>query len=272
MPELPEVEVVRKELEALFEGQPRLEKIEFLRKELRDPMPIAKIQLLLGARILAVRRRAKYLLIETEKGGLLSHLGMTGTWRVAVGGDDRLHDHVYLHLSNGLRLAFRDPRRFGILEVFDLRFPEKSPRLCNLGPEPLEEIFTGIYLWRQLKLRKGPVKPALMDQKLVVGIGNIYASEALFRAKIRPQRKSNRVSLESAEILVGQIKQILAEAILSGGSSISDFKGAQDNPGSFHLLHQVYDRKGVPCVICGTLIRQSVMAGRSTFWCPVCQS
>ncbi len=272
MPELPEVEVVKRELEALFVDQPRIEQIEFLRKDLRDPMPIAKIKLLIGARILKVSRRAKYLLIETEKGGLLSHLGMTGNWRVAVTGDDRLHDHVYLHLSNGLRLAFRDPRRFGILEIYDILKPEKSPRLKNLGPEPLEDSFTEFYLWQKLKLRKGPVKPALMDQKLVVGIGNIYASEALFRAGIRPQRKSNRVSLDSTKKLVAVIREILAAAIVGGGSSISDFKGAKDQAGSYHLSHQVYDRKTLPCGICATPIRQSVMAGRSTFWCPVCQS
>jgi len=271
MPELPEVEVVRRELAELTKGQPRIEKIEFLRKDLRDPMPIRKLQLLTGARILSITRRAKYLLIETEKGGILSHLGMTGTWRLAEAGEEMLHDHIYIHLSNKMRLAFRDPRRFGIFETFDLKNSSASPRLKTLGPEPLSSEFSAEYLSPMLRTRKAPIKTALMDQKLVVGVGNIYASEVLFQSLIRPSKRADRITREQVQLLVQNIKKVLALAIEGGGSSISDFAGTRGESGSYQDSHQVYGRKGKQCVICGTVIRQSVMAGRSTFWCPSCQ-
>lgn len=272
MPELPEVEVVKRELEKIFAQRPQIVRVEFVRKDLRDPIPIRKIQAMVGARVMAVRRRAKYLLIETEKGGLLSHLGMTGTWRLAALGEEMAHDHIYVWLSSGERLAFRDPRRFGIFETYDLEKPQSHPRLQALGPEPLDEAFTGESLWQKLRNKKAPIKTALMDQKLVVGVGNIYASEALFQARIRPQKRSDRVSLQACQTLVGCIKSILSEAIVRGGSSISDFKGAKGERGSYQDSHLVYDRKGQACVVCGTIIKAQVLAGRSTFWCPRCQS
>lgn len=272
MPELPEVEVVRKELDQIFSEHPRIVRFEFLRKDLRDPMPIRKIQSMVGARVLSVQRRAKYLLIETDKGGLLSHLGMTGTWRVAGPGEELSHDHIYLHLSNGLRLAFRDPRRFGIFEIYDLQKQDSSYRLKQLGPEPLGPDFTADYLWSKLRGKKAPIKTVLMDQKLVVGVGNIYASEVLFQSKIRPTRRAEQITRQQAQVLVDQIKAVLAEAIRKGGSSISDFKGTKGESGSYQDSHQVYDRKGEECVICKSRIRHAVMAGRSTFWCPKCQS
>lgn len=271
MPELPEIEVVRRELSKLTEDHPRIERFEFLRKDLRDPIPVRKLQALVGARILAVHRRAKYLLIETEKGGILSHLGMTGTWRISEKGTELLHDHIYIYLSSGVRLAFRDPRRFGIFETYDLQKISASPRLRDLGPEPLDSQFTPSYLWKKLKSKKAPVKTALMDQKLVVGVGNIYASEALFLAKIKPSRRADKVTLAQAGTLVKAIRAVLLESIEKGGSSISDFKRTGSESGSYQDSHSVYDRKGQKCVICGTPIRQSVMAGRSTYWCPSCQ-
>ncbi|MEZ0392181.1 MAG: bifunctional DNA-formamidopyrimidine glycosylase/DNA-(apurinic or apyrimidinic site) lyase [Pseudobdellovibrionaceae bacterium] len=272
MPELPEVETVKRELAALIADHPRIERFEFLRKDLRDPMPIRRLQALCGARILAITRRAKYLLIETEKGGILSHLGMTGTWRVAGPGEELLHDHIYLYLSSGLRLAFRDPRRFGIFETYDLRELNRSPRLKSLGVEPLSDEFSAEYLFKKLKTKKAPLKTALMDQKLVVGVGNIYASEALFRAGIKPQKRSDRITKEQAQRLVESIRSVLQESIDKGGSSISDFLGTQGSEGSYQDSHQVYDRKGEMCVICSTPIKHSVMAGRSTYWCPSCQT
>lgn len=271
MPELPEVEVVRRELSELFKDKPRIEKIEFMRKDLRDPMPIRKLQLLHGARILRVQRRAKYLLIETDKGGILSHLGMTGTWRLAVVGDELVHDHIYLHLSNQMRLAFRDPRRFGIFEIYDIKNSQSSPRLKSLGPEPLEKGFSPEYLALKLKGKKAPIKTALMDQKVVVGVGNIYASEVLFQSGIRPSKRADRITREQVQLLVQNIKKVLRSAIEGGGSSISDFAGTRGESGNYQDSHQVYGREGENCVVCGTVIRQSVMAGRSTFWCPQCQ-
>ncbi len=271
MPELPEVEVVKRELSELLKESPRIEAIEFMRKDLRDPMPIAKIKKMIGARVLSVKRRAKYLLLETDKGGLLSHLGMTGTWRAAEAGDELVHDHIYIQFSGGLRLAFRDPRRFGIFETFDVQNPQSSPRLKFLGPEPLEADFSASYLHPKLRSKKAPIKTAIMDQKLVVGVGNIYASEALFRAGIKPQRRADKVSFEKCEILVSKIKEVLSESILRGGSSISDFKATDGAVGSYQEAHQVYDRKDQDCVICGTRIRHLVQAGRSTYWCPSCQ-
>jgi formamidopyrimidine-DNA glycosylase len=272
MPELPEVEVVRRELAEITRDKPRIEKIEFLRKDLRDPMPIRKLQQLQGARILSVHRRAKYLLIETDKGGILSHLGMTGTWRVAVPGDELLHDHIYIYLSNGMRLAFRDPRRFGIFETIDLAKQNQNARLKNLGPEPLDADFSAEYLLSKLRKRQAPVKTTLMDQKVVVGVGNIYASEVLFQSHIKPSKRAGRITREQAQVLVENIKKVLLMAIEGGGSSISDFAGTRGESGSYQDLHQVYGREGKDCVICGTQIRQAVMAGRSTFWCPTCQT
>jgi formamidopyrimidine-DNA glycosylase len=271
MPELPEVEVVRRELSELLAGQPKIEKFEFKRKDLRDPIPIRQLSRFQGSKVLGVHRRAKYLLIETTAGGILSHLGMTGTWRVATEGDERLHDHIYLHFSGGLRLAFRDPRRFGIFETYEPLRPASSPRLRNLGPEPLSQEFTGESLWRSFRKKTAPIKTAVMDQKIVVGVGNIYASEALFLAKIKPQKKAERLTKVQAEVLVASIKRVLQESIDRGGSSISDFAGADGESGSYQDHHQVYDRKDQNCVVCQTKIRHRVMAGRSTYWCPCCQ-
>lgn len=276
MPELPEVEVVRQDLARKFKDQPQILRFEFKRKDLRDPMPIAKLKKMEGAKILAVHRRAKYLLIETEAGGILSHLGMTGTWRLAAPGEERDHDHIYLHLSNGQRWAFRDPRRFGIFEVYDLKDPAKSPRLKSLGPEPLSADFTGDFLWRKLRGKSVNIKVAIMDPKIVVGVGNIYASEALFASRIRPQAKAGKVSKDLCERLVLEIKSILEKSIVVGGSSISDFYSSSGDAGGFQNRFQVYDRKGLECVVCSTrrspvLIRSAVMGGRSTFWCPSCQ-
>jgi formamidopyrimidine-DNA glycosylase len=272
MPELPEVEVVRRELAEITKDQPRIEKFEFMRRDIRDPMPIKKLQQMAGAQILSVQRRAKYLLIETSKGGILSHLGMTGTWRVAVLGDELSHDHVYIYLSNQMRLAFRDPRRFGIFETFDLKNPNASPRLKTLGPEPLDAEFTAEYLLSKLKRKNAPIKTALMDQKLVVGVGNIYASEVLFKSGIKPSKRADRLSREQVQVLTGHIKEVLLNAIEGGGSSISDFAGTRGEAGSYQDSHQVYGRAGDKCVVCSTIIKQKVMAGRSTFWCPSCQT
>jgi len=269
MPELPEVEVVKRGLEKILEHHPVLEKVELMRKDLRDPMPAKKLSTLVGGKILSVERRAKYLLIWTDRGGMLSHLGMTGTWRVAPPGDERLHDHIYLHFSGDLRLAYRDPRRFG---VFDFMAVGKThPKLLELGPEPFDKSFTGESLWNSLRGKKVNLKVAIMDQKVVVGVGNIYASEALFAAGIKPSLKAEKLSVARAEILVKEIRRILKNSIEQGGSSISDFAQASGESGYFQTLFKVYDRAGEPCSVCKTKLKSTVMGGRSTYWCPNCQ-
>ncbi|MNK07826.1 Formamidopyrimidine-DNA glycosylase [compost metagenome] len=269
MPELPEVEVVRRGLEEILKDQPVLEKIELKRKDLRGPIPAKKLSTLIGEPVTSVERRAKYLLLWTPKGAMLSHLGMTGTWRVSPWGDERDHDHIYLHFSGGLRLAYRDPRRFG---CFDFVQKEKThPKLVDLGPEPLGENFTAQGLWGKLRKKEVALKVALMDQKIVVGVGNIYASEALFASGIRPALKASKLSLERAEVLVKEIRRILADSIVKGGSSISDFAQASGESGYFQNSFQVYDRAGEPCRICGSILKSKVMGGRNTFWCGQCQ-
>lgn len=271
MPELPEVETVRRGLEEALEAQPKITKIEFKRKDLRDPIPVKKIQRVVGEAIKSIERRAKYLLLRTGKGTLLSHLGMTGTWRVAKLGEEKNHDHIYVYFENGLRLAYRDPRRFGIFDFVPLGEDLRHPRLKNLGPEPLSSEFTGESLWRQLRGKKAGIKIAIMDQKIVVGVGNIYASEALFHAGILPSTFASKVSRQSCGRLVVAIKKTLQDAIKAGGSSISDYQKFSGESGDFQSRFMVYDRKGEPCLVCGTLIRAKNIGGRSAFWCSTCQ-
>lgn len=269
MPELPEVEVVRRGLEEILKNRPVLKKIELKRKDLRWPIPVKKIESLIGQRILSIERRAKYLLLWTPKGALLSHLGMTGTWRVAPVGDERDHDHIYLHFSGNLRLAYRDPRRFGCLDFAQNAAPH--PRLQDLGPEPLGSDFSGLTLWKSLVNKKIALKTALMDQKIVVGVGNIYASEALFAAKIKPDLPAQKLTRKQADILVDEIKKILSQAIKMGGSSISDFAQADGKSGYFQKSFCVYGRVNEPCLVCSQPVKSRILGGRNTFWCSSCQ-
>lgn len=269
MPELPEVEVVRRGLEEILKDHPTLEKVELKRKDLREPIPAKKISMLIGEQLVSVERRAKYLLLWTKKGAMLSHLGMTGTWRVAPKGDERLHDHIYLHFSGNLRLAYRDPRRFGYFDF--VQDPLKHPRLKGLGPEPLSDEFTGESLWQSLRGKDVALKIALMDQKIVVGVGNIYASEALFAAKVKPILSAQKLSRERADVLAHEIKKILSQSIEHGGSSISDFAQATGESGYFQTTFRVYAREGEKCMTCGHTIKAKVLGGRNTFWCSSCQ-
>ncbi|WP_413942675.1 bifunctional DNA-formamidopyrimidine glycosylase/DNA-(apurinic or apyrimidinic site) lyase [Bdellovibrio sp. HCB-162] len=269
MPELPEVEVVRRGLEDILKDQPTLKKVELKRPDLREPIPAKKISTLVGEKLLSVERRAKYLLLWTKKGAMLSHLGMTGTWRVAPPGDERLHDHIYLHFSGGLRLAYRDPRRFGYFDF--VQNPLEHPKLKALGPEPLSSEFTGKELWESLRGKEVAIKIAIMDQKIVVGVGNIYASEALFAAGIKPTLPSHKLTRERADVLAKEIKKILTRSIEHGGSSISDFAQASGESGYFQTTFRVYDRAGEECVTCGQQVKSKVLGGRNTFWCSRCQ-
>lgn len=276
MPELPEVETVRQGLEKLWSRTPRILDIILKRKDLRFPFPKKLHENLVGRRILGVRRRAKYLLIDTDDGVLLSHLGMTGSWREVKAGEvddfrDDPHSHVELVLEDGRKFIYRDPRRFGMLDYFLKAKESIHPRLKHLGPEPLHDLFSADYLFNKSRKRATAIKVFIMNQEVVVGVGNIYASEALFRAGIRPTKLSGRISKDEAAKLVLAIKSVLSEAIEAGGSTIRDYTQAGGEEGSFQNAHQVYERKGEPCPNCKTLIKAKVIGGRSTYWCPACQ-
>ena len=272
MPELPEVETVRAGLERLLGKRAVIRSIVLQRADLRAPIPPGLPARFRGAAITAVRRRAKYLLFDTPRGSLLSHLGMTGTWREAPAGDERLHDHCYLHLEDGRRLAFRDPRRFGLLDLVEPGGEATHPRLSDLGPEPLDEsTFTSEHLLTICRGRKQAIKPVIMDQQVVVGVGNIYAQEALFRTGIRPTRPAGKVKRDEMQALVDHIRTVLREAITAGGSTISDFRQAGGDGGYFQHNFQVYDRAGQACVVCRGKLHGAVVGGRGTTWCRRCQ-
>lgn len=278
MPELPEVEVVKRGLEKAAFGEvkttsPKICAWVFHRKDLRDPIPLKKLEALKGARIQRITRRAKYLLLETDRGIVVSHLGMTGSWKIYPSKKQvklEKHSHVELHLENCV-LVFSDPRRFGVLDFVETKNLEQSVRFSHLGPEPLEDVFSADYLLGKVRGKEALIKVLLMDQKIVVGVGNIYASEALFQAQISPLMKGRNLSKQQANIIVTAIKNVLAEAIRQGGSSINDYIQVDGEKGSFQQQHFVYDRKGQKCRQCGNKIKSSVMGGRSTFWCPTCQ-
>ena len=230
-----------------------------------------------GQAIIAIRRRAKYLLIDTKRVSLLSHLGMTGSWRIeseqTIEASIGPHDHCLIELSDQRTLVYRDPRRFGVLDLVRPGEEATHLRLKCLGPEPLNtEKFTAEALYQTSRKRKVALKVLIMDQRVVVGVGNIYASEVLFRAKIKPQKLAGRMTRHESARLVTAIRDILQKAIQAGGSSIRDYKNADGESGSFQTSHQVYERAGEPCQVCRRLIRSRVLGGRSTYWCPHCQT
>ena len=267
---------MRSGLESLLGDGSKIQKIRLMRGDIRFKIPKNLPEKLSGATITSVRRRAKYLFFETPNGALLSHLGMTGSWRVertsATQADLDKHDHVFVDLSDGRTLVFRDPRRFGVIDFIKPGDAAGHKLLKHLGPEPLDaDSFNGESLHTRSRHRKIAVKVFIMDQKIVVGVGNIYASEALFRAKINPRKAAGRLTRNEADRIVLAIRDVLTAAIRAGGSSIRDYRQASGESGAFQDSHLVYDRKGRPCSVCGTPIRSRVMGGRSTYWCPTCQ-
>ena len=271
MPELPEVEVIRQDLSQEIDKNSAIKKFIFYRKDIREPIPIKKITTLEGATIKAISRRAKYLIFETSKGYLISHLGMSGNWRIV----DSLklknvkHDHVEIHLNNGKCFVYNDPRRFGIFGFSENL--EKNKKLKELGPEPWSSEFSTSHLREMFKKTNRSIKVAVMDPKVVVGVGNIYASEILFAIGVKPTKKSQRLTLHELEKLIQMIRQILTEAIQRGGSSIKTFQKTNGQSGSFQNSHKVYGRMGDACFVCDEKIRKIIIAGRSSFWCPGCQ-
>jgi formamidopyrimidine-DNA glycosylase len=269
MPELPEVETTRRGIAPHLEGR-RVEAVILRRPDLRWPIPDAVSEQLPGQRIERVSRRAKYLLLHTAAGDALMHLGMSGMLRVlAPDVPVGRHDHVDLLLDSDQVLRFTDPRRFGCL--LWQATGEVHPLLRALGPEPLSEALDGDYLWHLSRGRRAPVKTFIMDQAVVVGVGNIYASEALFAAGIHPSRPAGRVSRARYVALAEAIRRILAHAIERGGTTLRDFLAPDGAPGYFEQELAVYGRAGQPCRNCGTPVRNRVIGQRNTFWCPACQ-
>jgi formamidopyrimidine-DNA glycosylase len=269
MPELPEVEATRRGLAPHLIGR-RVTGTTLRRPDLRWPIPREIADELPGQRIDAVTRRAKYLLVEAQTGSALLHLGMSGSLRVLPATMPHgAHDHVDLALDSGRVLRFNDPRRFGCL----LWQPAGSvhPLLAGLGPEPLSDAFGGDHLWRLSRGRSAPVKAFLMDQAIVVGVGNIYAAEALFRAGIDPRRAAGRISRARYAAIADAAKAILAHAIARGGTTLRDFISPDGAPGYFEQELFVYGRAGAPCKVCRTPLRAGLFGQRATVWCPRCQ-
>lgn len=269
MPELPEVETSRLGIAPwLVEQQVR--RVTIRERRLRWPVPLVIDRKLPGSFIRALSRRAKYLLFETEAGTLMLHLGMSGSVRII---DPRepagKHDHVDIELGNGKALRFRDPRRFGsLLWTND---PRHHPLLAGLGPEPLSAEFDGAYLWKKARGRRIAVKSLIMNAAIVVGVGNIYASESLFHARIHPKRRADRISAARMAVLATAIKAVLQRAIAAGGTTLRDFHGGDGEPGYFSRELDVYDRAGLPCRVCGNPVRHAVIGQRSSYYCLDCQ-
>lgn len=268
MPELPEVETTRRGLEPHVTGR-RIVALTVREPRLRWRVPEDLPAKLAGQRITATGRRAKYLLLDLESGTLLVHLGMSGTLRVLPAQTPLLaHDHYDLLLDSGYTLRFNDPRRFGSLH-YTSGDPRGHPLLARLAPEPFDPTFDQDYLWRISRRRRASIKQVLMNSRLVVGVGNIYASEALFRARIRPRRRAQSLSREEAARLVKGVRAVLSHAIKVGGTTLRDYVGADGEPGYFRQKLYVYERK--ECRVCGGAIRRVTQQGRSSYYCPACQ-
>ncbi len=270
MPELPEVETSRRGIEPHIIDSP-IVRVTVRNRSLRWPVSKRVDQSLLGATVTSVTRRAKYLLINTGSGSAILHLGMSGSVVIVDSETPAgIHDHVDIDFESGKTLRFRDPRRFGSLHWS--KNPLQHKLLKSLGPEPLHDEFDGGYLWQRSRGRRVSIKQLIMNANVVVGVGNIYASESLFLAGINPKRAAGRVSRLRYEVLADVIKDVLAKAIKAGGTTLRDFYGGDGEPGYFSQQLEVYDRDGEHCRYCNTIIRSFVQGQRSTFYCHRCQT
>jgi formamidopyrimidine-DNA glycosylase len=292
MPELPEVETVRRGLAPVMEGA-RFLRVALNRRDLRQPLPRDFIERLEGRTVTRLNRRAKYLLAHLSSGEvLMMHLGMSGSFRVVREQGERTpgrfhrerstaraHDHVVFHMSSGARITFNDPRRFGLMLLVPSEELPRHPLMREVGPEPLDDDFDAATLARACARKKTSLKAALSDQKVVAGLGNIYVCEALHRARLSPRRSAATLATRDgrptprAHALVAAIKDVLKEAIRAGGSSLRDHRRTDGELGDFQHRFRVYDRAGEPCPTprCRGVIRRIVQGGRSTFFCPICQ-
>lgn len=282
MPELPEVETVRRGLTPVMEGAV-IAQADVNRPDLRWPFPQGMAARLTGQQVLRLRRRSKYILADLASGeSLLIHLGMSG--RMLISGDPlgqfvhdhpapEKHDHVVFHMNNGARITFNDPRRFGAMDLLDTASADDHKLLASIGPEPLGNDFHESHLIAALKGRNTPIKSALLDQRIVAGLGNIYVCEALYRAGIHPARKAGRIATPRIAALVPIIREVLSDAIEAGGSSLRDFRQADGELGYFQHRFDVYGREGEPChkEDCATPITRITQSGRSSFYCSQCQ-
>ena len=282
VPELPEVETVRRGLEPVLTGHV-IARAEARRPDLRWPLPPDLAERLSGRRVTALRRRSKYILADLDSGEtLILHLGMSG--RILISGEAQgrfhhdhpapeKHDHVILETDDGVRITFNDARRFGAIDLVATAAAEAHRLLAGLGPEPLGNAFSAPYLAERFRARKMPVKAALLDQRIVAGLGNIYVCEALHRAGISPRRAAGRIGYDRISRLVPVIRDVLTEAIAAGGSSLRDYRQTDGDLGYFQHTFRAYDREGQPCRTdgCGGTVRRIVQSGRSTFYCPLCQ-
>lgn len=280
MPELPEVETVRRGLLPVLEGAV-IATAQVNRPDLRWPLPERMAERLTGRRVLALRRRSKYILADLDSAEtLLIHLGMSG--RILISGAQigqfahphpapEKHDHVVLDTADGARITYNDARRFGAMDLIASKDLPTHKLLAGIGPEPLGNTFHEGHLIAAFRGRNTPVKSALLDQRIVAGLGNIYVCEALFRAGISPLRKAGRISAPRVASLVPIIRDVLGEAIEAGGSSLRDYKQADGELGYFQHTFRVYGREGAPCLTCGDTVRRKVQSGRSSFYCPSCQ-
>ncbi|MGI9232187.1 MAG: bifunctional DNA-formamidopyrimidine glycosylase/DNA-(apurinic or apyrimidinic site) lyase [Woeseiaceae bacterium] len=270
MPELPEVETSRRGIEPHIVGS-TIAQIVIRERRLRWPVPRTIDRNLPGESVRSVDRRAKYILINTDKGSAILHLGMSGSVCIVDAGTPAgVHDHVDIEFDSGLMLRFRDPRRFGSLHWS--RKPLSHRLLKNLGPEPLSDAFDGDYLWRQSHSRKVSIKQFIMNAQIVVGVGNIYASEALFIAGIHPRRAAGKIARRRYADLVTAIKDVLGKAIKAGGTTLRDFYGGDGEAGYFQQQLEAYGREGEPCRRCDTPITAIVQGQRSTYYCKRCQT
>jgi formamidopyrimidine-DNA glycosylase len=270
VPELPEVETTRRGIEAALVGK-TITAAMLHQPRLRWTVQGNFVETVRNQRVCAVNRRAKYLLIELERGSLIVHLGMSGSLRIVTPRTPRLtHDHVELLLSDGTVLRFNDPRRFGSIH-FTSDDPLRHALLARLAPEPLDTEFDADYLWRVTRKRRAAIKQVIMNSQLVVGVGNIYASEALFRAGVRPGRAAGRLTRAETQALVDGIKAVLKDAITAGGTTLRDYVNTDGMPGYFRQKLFVYEREGEPCRRCRTPIRHLLQGQRASYYCPKCQ-
>jgi len=270
MPELPEVETTMRGIRPHLLNQ-HIQKVVVRQSSLRWPIPKNLPALLLQAQVEEVSRRGKYLLLKFPRGHLMIHLGMSGSLSLAAEGTAASnHDHVDVVLESGLILRYNDPRRFGCMLWIEGE-PLAHPLLASLGPEPLSDLFDDDYLYRRSRRKSVAVKSFLMDSKVVVGVGNIYANEALFRSGIHPLRKANRISSSRYARLSVVVRKVLAAAIEQGGTTLRDFVGGDGKPGYFKQELQVYGRGGEACMACSTTLKEVRLGQRSTVYCPSCQ-
>jgi len=270
MPELPEVEITLRGLTPHLNGQ-RIKQAVIRNSHLRWPVPASLSKIISNQTIHTLQRRAKYILLGCERGTLILHLGMSGSLRVLPEHiAPEKHDHFDLVFANGTLMRLRDPRRFGAV-LWHKGPIEQHPLFIHLGPEPLLDDFNGQYLYAATRKRKAAIKQVIMDSHIVVGVGNIYASESLFHAGIRPELAANKLSLPRCVRLVKTIRDTLHSSIAQGGSTLRDFTDSEGKPGYFQQSYRVYGRTGEYCRVCDTVIKQIIQGQRSTFFCPKCQ-